>query len=162
VRLLVCGGRDYRDKELVWSTLDAAVHYADCKEIICGYSTDDKRYQGADQLAWEWAVENDFPCITYPAQWSLYGRGAGPRRNSQMADAKPDECVAFPRANGEWGAGTLDMISKAARAGAQVHRVTRPPTSAASQSAEGVPARSATDEQIALPQHRTSSDGEGA
>jgi Fe-S oxidoreductase len=33
------------------------------------------------------------------------------------------------------------------------------PTSAASQSAEGVPARSATDEQIALPQHRTSSDG---
>jgi hypothetical protein len=36
------------------------------------------------------------------------------------------------------------------------------PTSAASQSAEGVPARSATDEQIALPQHRTSSDGENS
>jgi hypothetical protein len=34
-----------------------------------------------------------------------------------------------------------------------------PSTSAASQSAEGEPALSATDEQIALPQHRTSSDG---
>lgn len=129
MKLLVCGGRDYRDRDLVWTTLDAAVRYADCDLILCGYNPDDPRYQGADQLAYEWAQEADFPCRVFPADWNRYGRGAGPRRNTQMADAKPDECVAFPRANGEWGAGTLDMIGKAARAGAQVHRVTRHPTS---------------------------------
>lgn len=125
MKLLVCGGRDYRDRDLVWMTLSAAVHYADLSEIICGYDPESSRYQGADQLAYEWAVEHEFPCRTFPADWDTWGRAAGPRRNTQMADDKPDECVAFPRANGEWGAGTLDMIGKAARAGAQVHRVTR-------------------------------------
>jgi hypothetical protein len=126
VRLIVCGGRDFRDRDLVWSTLEAAVQYANCTEIIVGYDPEDPRYQGADQLAWEWAVENNFPCRPFPADWKRLGRSAGPARNSRMAAQRPDECVAFPRANGEWGRGTLDMIGKAAKAGAQVHRVTRP------------------------------------
>ena len=123
MKLLVCGGRDFADREAVYLTLEAAFQYADMGEIICGYDPASKKYQGADQLAYEWAVENEFPCRTFPADWGKFGRGAGPRRNSEMAADKPDECVAFPRANGEWGNGTLDMIGKAARSGASIHRV---------------------------------------
>src|SRR5690349_8717861 len=118
MKLLVCGGRDFAIRDAVWATLDAAVHYGGCREIICGYDPDDSRYQGADQLAFEWAQENEFPCRTFPADWKQYGRSAGPRRNALMAADQPDACAAFPRANGEWGSGTLDMIGKAARAGA--------------------------------------------
>lgn len=126
MKLLVCGGRDYADRDLLYSTLDAAVQYARCTEIICGYDPDNPRYQGADQMAFEWAIWADFPCRHFPANWKKHRRAAGPIRNSEMAADKPDECVAFPRANGEWGTGTLDMIGKAARAGATVHRVERP------------------------------------
>lgn len=126
MKLLVCGGRDYRDRDLVWTTLEAAVHYAGCAEIICGYDPGDGRYQGADQLAYEWAQESAFPCRVFPADWRKLGRRAGPIRNSLMAADKPDQCVAFPRANGEWGPGTLDMIGKAARSGTRVERVMRP------------------------------------
>lgn len=125
MRLLVCGGRDYRDRDLVYLTLDAAVQYGGCTEIICGYDPDDKRYQGADQLAYEWAQEAEFSCRHFPADWANKRRSAGPIRNSIMAAQKPDECIAFPRANGEWGPGTLDMIGKAAKAGARVERVWR-------------------------------------
>lgn len=123
MKLLVCGGRDFDDRDLVSMTLDAAVQYAGCREIICGYNPADKRFQGADQLAYEWAVGAEVACRTFPADWKKHRRAAGPIRNSEMAADKPDECVAFPRANGEWGNGTLDMIGKAARAGAMVHRV---------------------------------------
>lgn len=124
MKLLVCGGRDFADRDLVFLTLDAAVRHAGCTEIICGYDPDDRRFQGADQLAYEAANELDIPVRCFPADWKKFGRSAGPRRNSQMAADNPDECVAFPRANGEWGSGTLDMIGKAAVAGAHVHRVT--------------------------------------
>jgi hypothetical protein len=124
MRLLVCGGRDFNDRHLLFNTLDAAVRYGGASEIICGYDPDDPRYQGADQLAYEWAKEADFPCRTFPARWREFGRRAGPIRNSEMAAQKPDECAAFPRANGEWGNGTLDMIGKAARVGAKVRRIT--------------------------------------
>lgn len=123
MKLLVCGGRDFRDRDLVYMTLDAAVQYAGCSEIICGYNPEDQRYQGTDQLAYEWAKETEFPCRTFPADWKKHRRAGGPIRNSQMASDKPDECVAFPRADGSWGEGTLDMIGKAARAGARVERV---------------------------------------
>lgn len=91
-------------------------------------SPDDLRYQGADQLAYEWAREMEFPCRTFPAEWARFGRSAGPRRNTQMAGDGPDECVAFPRKDGRWGPGTLDMIGKAAIAGAIVRRVEQPLT----------------------------------
>lgn len=123
MKLLVCGGRDFADRDLVYLTLTAAHIHGGCTEIICGYDPANKRFQGADQLAYEWAQEAEFPCRTFPADWDTWGRSAGPRRNSQMASDGPDECLAFPRADGSWGAGTLDMIGKVARVGANVHRV---------------------------------------
>jgi hypothetical protein len=141
MKLLVCGGRDFADRDLVGLTLTSAMIHGGCGLIICGYDPDDPRYQGADQLAYEWAQEQDFPCRVFPADWNRYGRSAGPRRNSQMAADEPDECAAFPRADGSWGAGTLDMIGKAARAGAKVHRITSHIPDADTSEASQVPGR---------------------
>lgn len=124
MKLLVFGGRDYANRDLLFSCLDSAVNHGGATEIICGYDPSDKRYQGADQLAYEWAQEADFPCRCFPADWKTHKRAAGPIRNSQMADDGPDEGVCFPRADGTWGTGTLDMWSKLNRRNVFVHSVT--------------------------------------
>lgn len=52
----------------------------------------------------------------YPAQWSLHGRSAGPRRNQRMLDeGRPDLVLAFPGARG-----TADLVRRAQAAGVLV------------------------------------------
>lgn len=120
MKLLVCGGRDFNDRNILFLTLEAASLYGGFDQIICGYNPKSRKFQGADQLAYEWAMQADFPCTCFPADWDRYGRSAGPRRNTEMADDKPDECLAFPRANGTWGNGTLNMIGQCAARGIKV------------------------------------------
>ncbi len=51
-----------------------------------------------------------------PAEWSKYGRRAGPIRNKQMLDVgKPHLVVAFPG-----GAGTANMVKQAKAAGVPI------------------------------------------
>jgi hypothetical protein len=40
---------------------------------------------GVDTLAMRYAAENALPCDRFPAEWGKWGRGAGYRRNVQMA-----------------------------------------------------------------------------
>jgi predicted Rossmann-fold nucleotide-binding protein len=110
LRLLVCGGRDYVDRDAVWRALDKlnAVRGVAC--VIQGGAA------GADRLAYEWATEREVQVEHFPANWTLYGRAAGPIRNRQMiADGRPDGVVAFPG-----GRGTADMICAATEAGLKV------------------------------------------
>lgn len=52
---------------------------------------------GADSIAFNWARARDIEIVTYPAEWEIHGRSAGPRRNMQMLVANPDAIVyAFP------------------------------------------------------------------
>ena len=48
-------------------------------EVVSGCAS------GADQLGEVWAMRNDVPVRRFPANWSLYGRSAGMRRNEEMA-----------------------------------------------------------------------------
>ncbi len=41
--------------------------------------------QGADRHGEDWATLNGIPVSRFPAQWQLYGRSAGHRRNKVMA-----------------------------------------------------------------------------
>lgn len=41
--------------------------------------------RGVDRLGEEWAQKNNVAVKLFPAQWELHGRGAGHRRNLQMA-----------------------------------------------------------------------------
>jgi len=74
---------------------------------------------GVDSIASCWAYQNGVTCESYPAQWTKFGRAAGPLRNQRMIDfGKPDLVVAFPG-----GVGTADMIAKAREACVPVRKV---------------------------------------
>jgi len=123
MKILVCGGRNFKDKDLVYRTLDDLVPYGDpCQygnslpknvTIIHGGA------EGADSLADEWALVNWCSILEYPADWKKYGKAAGPIRNTQMLiHSKPDLVLAFPG-----GAGTANMVKLAEAAGVEVKKV---------------------------------------
>jgi hypothetical protein len=120
LRILVCGGRDYRDEDHVWATLDR-VHAKRPITVIIegGCRTKDKatnEIYGADYFAHTWALDRGITCITEPAKWKLHGKAAGPIRNGEMLKKHdPDGAVAF-----DGGRGTADMITQAAAAGVTV------------------------------------------
>lgn len=110
MRLLVCGGRDYSDVDFLEQSLDLVKRDHNIDVVIHGAA------RGADTLAGNWATKNNIPLEVYPAQWNLYGKSAGYKRNKQMLDeGKPDLVIAFPG-----GAGTRMMMRIAKEAGVEV------------------------------------------
>jgi hypothetical protein len=117
MRVLVCGGRDYRDEPHVYATLDRWLNsYGDDLRLCCGYDPRDKKYQGADHLAYQWGLSRFVNCVPFPADWKKHGKAAGPIRNQQQLDEfEPHRVVAFPG-----GRGTADMCRRAKGAGLSV------------------------------------------
>ena len=108
-KVLVCGGRDYNDRETVQRTLDRIKP----AEIIHGAA------RGADTLAGEYARDRGIPCRRFPADWRRHGRSAGFICNRQMLDeGKPELVVAFPG-----GPGTRNMVKIALERGFPVKTV---------------------------------------
>lgn len=112
-RVLVCGGRDYEDRERLFSILDVA-HAANPIELLIHGGA-----SGADDLAGQWARNAGVHWKAYPAYWQTEGKAAGPKRNQRMLDeSDPHLVIAFPG-----GTGTADMVRKANAAGVPVVRV---------------------------------------
>ncbi|MCX5569652.1 DUF2493 domain-containing protein [Kaistia nematophila] len=108
MRVLVCGGRDFRDRAAMARALDPLRNKMSA--LMSGGAP------GADTMAWDWGWTNHFPCERYMADWKTHGRAAGPIRNQRMIDeGKPDLVIAFPG-----GRGTADMIRRAKAAGIEV------------------------------------------
>ncbi len=113
IKLLVCGGRDYLDRDKLYTTLDGILARNAPLLLIVGYNPKDQKYQGADQLAFEWARDRKVGSWTFPADWGVHGKAAGPIRNKEMRDkGKPTHAVAFPG-----GRGTANMVSLLAEVG---------------------------------------------
>lgn len=108
MRVLVCGGRDYDDKNIVYRVL-----YDFCDKH--GLWTEPDEYgnrlptglviihggaKGADRLADAWAVVNWVPFEEYKADWDKYRKAAGPIRNQEMLDTGIDVVIAFPGGKG--------------------------------------------------------------
>lgn len=109
-RVLVCGGRNYVDRDRVFEVLDTYNDAAGIDLIIEGGA------KGADRLAAWWADKRGVAKETYEADWDNQGSFAGPARNKRMLDeGQPDLVIAFPG-----GKGTADMKKKARRAGVKV------------------------------------------
>lgn len=103
MRVLVCGGRNYSDREAIFSALHDLAEEHGWLTIIEGGAS------GADSLAREWARLHYHGLVTMPADWREYGISAGPMRNEQMIiSGKPDLVLAF-----QGGRGTADMIRRA-------------------------------------------------
>lgn len=111
MRVLVCGGRDFKNDDFMKKVLDEYRYTATC--IIHGAA------RGADKLAHNWAGWNKIQVEAYYANWNKHGKAAGPIRNQQMLDeGKPDLVIAFPGGNG-----TRDMVTRAKKAGIRVIEV---------------------------------------
>lgn len=78
---------------------------------------------GADSLALLAALTLALPYRTFKADWKKYGKAAGPIRNQQMLDEKPDQVLAFRPSSGITK-GTADMVGRATKAGIPVKIVT--------------------------------------
>lgn len=118
LRVVVTGGRDYEDRDVVWRALDrihakhgilVVIHGAcDERDPVTG----ERRLRGADRWADEWADARGIPKIPEPVtrgEWRQFGGYAGPRRNERMfVKHTPDLCVHLPG-----GTGTADCCQRA-------------------------------------------------
>ena len=103
-RILVTGGRDYDDRQLVYHVLDRllALRFKGAfVSIMHGNAS------GADRLASDWAVSREMGEERFPADWKTHGKAAGPMRNEAMVATKPDLGVCFPG-----GRGTADCVRR--------------------------------------------------
>jgi hypothetical protein len=102
-RVIIAGGRDFSDYDLLEKTMDNLLANKSEIVIVCGLA------RGADSLGEQYAKTKGYEINYYPAEWDKYGNQAGFIRNNQMAE-NADALVAFW--NGE-SKGTKHMISAA-------------------------------------------------
>lgn len=99
-RVVVCGGRNFDDRELLWCALG---------EVRAGVVIQGGCPTGADRMAKQWAAFYRRECVQVDADWTAHGRAAGPMRNRRMArDHKAALVVASAG-----GAGTASMVREA-------------------------------------------------
>lgn len=128
MRVLVCGGRNFRSPAQVFRALDDLHSAHRFTALIQGGAT------GADKFAKEWAsAKPEIQRFECKAKWddlshpdaviktrrdgTKYDALAGHRRNARMLEWKPDLVVAFAG-----GTGTANMIEQAEAAGVRVQR----------------------------------------
>jgi hypothetical protein len=112
MRVLVCGGRAYTDRDELYAELDR-LHAEYVFTTIIADGTG-----GADALALEWAQARGIATQAFRAEWGTFGRTgrAGPLRNAHiLAESRPDIVIAFPG-----GRDTANMVKQAKAAGVWV------------------------------------------
>jgi hypothetical protein len=109
MRVLVCGSRDWTDREIIARRL-YDFHDEDL-EVIHGAA------RGADRIAGDEAEAQMLSVRAFPADWERHGKVAGFIRNVQMLDEEPDLVLAF-QINGSRG--TQHTIDEARKRGIPV------------------------------------------
>jgi len=94
MKVLVCGGRDFKDEDFLWSELDLISSEELIEMVIQGEAL------GADSIAKAWAAYHKIPCLSVPADWDKHGKRAGYLRNALMLTFNPDRVLAMPGGKG--------------------------------------------------------------
>ncbi len=110
MKVIIAGGRNFVDYDLLKSTCDYMLSKISNVEIVSGCS------RGADLLGEKYAEEAGFSIKKFPADWEKYGKGAGYKRNSEMA-SYADCLIAFWDGDSR---GTRHMINTAKKRGLQI------------------------------------------
>lgn len=122
MRIIVAGGRDFDDYELLKHTLKKYLEELDIVDlsqivIISGAA------RGADTLGEHFAYDYEIAVRRFPAKWDELGKRAGWVRNAEMAKyAAEKHGVLFAFWDGK-SRGTKNMIDLANRYGLEVHVV---------------------------------------
>jgi hypothetical protein len=116
VKVIVAGGRDFDDYNLLNKTLVNWFRNLSPKDvvIISGGAN------GADKLGEQFAEDQGCRLVVFNADWDLYGDSAGYIRNAEMAK-HADACICFW--DGE-SKGTRHMINIAKKEGLALKVVT--------------------------------------
>ena len=116
MKILICGDRNWTDKHKIYNVLDCDKFDLIRSSTIIIHGA----CRGADRLAGDCAKELFFKdVIPFPANWAKFGTKAGPIRNREMLDEKPDLVIAF-HSNLIKSKGTLDTVMEANRRGIEV------------------------------------------
>lgn len=75
MKTIIAGSRSFDDYEM----LEKCCSDLNITTVICGEA------QGADTLGKIYAENHGIPIISMPANWNVYGKSAGYRRNIEMA-----------------------------------------------------------------------------
>ncbi len=126
LRVIIAGSRDFDD----YKSLDEKCSTAIMGELI---ENEDCEFQkiriisgtarGADQLGERFAKNKEYELSKFPADWGLYGKSAGYKRNVEMAKFSVENSnvgilIAFWDGKSK---GTKNMIDIAKRYGLKVH-----------------------------------------
>ena len=110
MKVIIAGGREFKDFDLMIRKMDLFTSKLDEVEIVSGTA------KGADLLGEEYAKIRNHSIKRFPADWDKFGKGAGFKRNTEMAEYA-DALIAFW--DGE-SKGTMHMINIAKKKGLQV------------------------------------------
>lgn len=111
-RIIIAGGRDFSDWELLKTKVSYYILALDPKEveIVSGGC------RGADKLGEQYAKKYGYPITPFyvtKEDWNKFGKAAGPIRNKEMA-SYGTHLIAFWDGESD---GTGDMIKAAKKAG---------------------------------------------
>lgn len=110
MKVIVCGGRNFRSPAQVFSELEYMHGIYKFTALMQGGAT------GVDTMARDWAAKHpEIERYVCAADWKAHGRAAGPIRNAKMLEWKPDMVIAFAG-----GPGTANMVAQAKAAGVTV------------------------------------------
>lgn len=110
MKVIIAGTRTFTDYEKLSAFCDKVLSNQKEVEVVSGCS------KGADLLGERYAKERGFSIKRFPADWNLYGKRAGPLRNSAMA-TYADALIAFWDGQSR---GTQNMINLANAGGLKV------------------------------------------
>ena len=88
MKIIIAGGRNFNDYNKLRESCDNILVNQKEVEIVSGTAV------GADTLGERYAQEKGYEVKKFPAQWDLYGKSAGYKRNQQMAEYA-DGLIAF-------------------------------------------------------------------
>ena len=116
-RVIVCGSRNFTDKEICFKALDQLLGENPNVEIVSGHA------KGADQFGEEYAALHGIPTKVFLSDWKRYGRGAGLIRNQEMlAYSKEESSLVVAFWDGK-SKGSKNMIETASAEGVKVYIV---------------------------------------
>lgn len=108
MRLAIVGDRNYTDYKKFTKQVDKFIEKHGTPSIIISGGA-----SGVDTLAEKYAKKHKIPTRIFPAEWEIYGRSAGPKRNIEIVNAST-HVLAF-LTKGSKGTASTIRIAEAAR-----------------------------------------------
>lgn len=131
--VIVSGSRHWKDYNIFSYHLDRVIQKFVGREVLLCVGDCPT---GADAMARSYAADRELECVVFQANWTDYGKAAGPLRNDCMVDmglSLADDpthlnlviAVTYPMAGSK---GTADLTQRARKANIMVYEVGSLPT----------------------------------